>query len=29
LKALYWESTDPVLRPGLQCLLWAWYGVTT
>jgi hypothetical protein len=29
LKAIYWESTDPVLRPGLQCLLWAWYGVST
>lgn len=27
LKATYWESTDPVLRPGLQCLLWIWYGV--
>jgi len=29
LKAIYWESTDPVLRPGLQCLLWAWYGLPT
>lgn len=28
LKAIYWESTDPVLRPGLQCLLWVWYGVS-
>ncbi|MEZ6017468.1 MAG: hypothetical protein R3F49_20305 [Planctomycetota bacterium] len=29
LKSVYWESTDPILRPGLQCLLWIWYGVST
>lgn len=26
LKAVYWETTDPVLRQGLQCLLWVWFG---
>lgn len=26
LKRIYRGSTDPVLRPGLQCLLWAWFG---
>lgn len=29
LKQVYWESTDPVLKPGLQCLLWIWYGVAS
>jgi len=29
LKAVYWETTDAVLRPGLHCLLWNWYGVRT
>lgn len=28
LKSVYWESTDPILRPGLHCLLWTWYGVS-
>lgn len=26
LKRVYRNSSDPVLRPGLHCLLWAWYG---
>lgn len=26
LKRLYRGSHDPVLRPGLHCLLWIWYG---
>ncbi len=26
LKRIYRGSKDPVLRPGLQCLLWAWFG---
>ena len=26
LKRVYKETTDAVLRPALQCLLWTWYG---
>ena len=26
LKRIYRGTSDPVLRPGLQCLLWAWFG---
>lgn len=26
LKRIYRGTNDPVLRPGLQCLLWAWFG---
>ena len=26
LKRIYHNTSDPVLRPGLHCLLWAWYG---
>ena len=26
LKRVYRTSTDPVLQPGLACLLWAWFG---
>jgi hypothetical protein len=27
VKRTYMNSTDPVLRPALQCLLWRWYGL--
>lgn len=26
LKRIYRGTSDPILRPGLQCLLWAWFG---
>ncbi|MEE2940401.1 MAG: hypothetical protein VX460_08455 [Planctomycetota bacterium] len=26
LKRIYRGTSDPVLRPGLQCLLWSWFG---
>jgi len=28
IEWVYKESTDPVVRPALQCLLWQWFGDT-
>mgnify|MGYP000208479543 CR=1 FL=1 len=28
IEWVYKESTDPVARPALQCLLWQWFGDT-
>ncbi len=25
-KRVYRTTTDPILKPGLECLLWAWFG---
>jgi hypothetical protein len=29
LKRVYLATTDPVVRPALHCLLWAWYGAAS
>ncbi len=29
LKRMYLATTDPIVRPALHCMLWAWYGAAS